>query len=477
MRTGGGILAIASAVAAIAPAVASAQFPGTDLQRLSRTPDGGVPNGPARNPAISQDKRWGRYAAYESDATDIVAGSGGFTNVYVVHREGPFGEDGTPWRAGRTVLASRGRGGEPANGPSTKPVLGGTSRVAPRCVAFVSAASNLVRGDTNGRPDAFVHDLASGVTRRVSLTSRGRQSSGTVTEVAVNGLCTRVAFVSDGGDLALTRTRNRSWRSAVTRRSPAGRRQVYVRALRGTTGIDRALEGLTFLASATPGGRPGDADSYDVTFSNNSDAVTFTSAAGNLTSRDRNGRPDVYQRTMERAYGRRIKGRKVQYLRMATRLISATPSGEAGNGASYAPAVNTTGSVVAFTTTASNLIGRGSPHPQVVQAEVGGRTRLASRAESGAPGNGPSGGASVSAGGTWVVFESAASDVATTTNREPDTNGTADAMLFTQASGERWLLGQHSGRAPTSNPMTSPHGNYVVFERGGQVHLLYVGAK
>ena len=153
-------------------------------------------------------------------------------------------------RAGRSSPRS-GCGGAPADGPSTRPSLSGTSRVAPRCVAFVSAASNLVRGDTNGTPDAFVRFLDTGVTRRVSVSSQGRQSSGTVSEVAVNGLCTRVAFVSDGGDLALTRTRNRSWRSARTRPSPAGRRQVYVRALRGTTGLDEALEGLTFLASAS----------------------------------------------------------------------------------------------------------------------------------------------------------------------------------------------------------------------------------
>ena len=49
-------------------------------------------------------------------------------------------------------------------------------------------------------------------------------------------------------------------------------------------------------------------------------------------------------------------------------------------------------------------------------------------------------------------------------------------MLFTSSSSERWLLGQ-GARQPTTNPMTSPHGNYIVFERGGQVHLLYVGKK
>ena len=223
------------------------------------------------------------------------------------------------------MLASRGLGGQPANGPSTLPSLDGTSRVAPHCVAFVSAASNLVRGDTNGKPDAFLYDLRTGSLRRVSVNSRGRQSSGTVSEVAVNGLCTRVAFVSDAADLALRRTKNRSWRTAVTRANPPGRRQVYVRAIGGTNGIDRALKGLTFLASATDRGRPGDGDSHSIAFTHNSDtrALTFASDARNLSSRDGNGVTDVYQRVMTRGYGRKFRGRRPPQLRMDTSLISA----------------------------------------------------------------------------------------------------------------------------------------------------------
>jgi hypothetical protein len=71
-------------------------------------------------------------------------------NVFAVRRAEPYGENGTPWRAGDRVLVSSGLGGAPANGPSGLPAVDGTSRVAPHCVAFVSAASNLVRGDTNG---------------------------------------------------------------------------------------------------------------------------------------------------------------------------------------------------------------------------------------------------------------------------------------------------------------------------------------
>jgi hypothetical protein len=472
------VVGLAVAVCASMPASAVADFPDEGTQLLSRAESGGAPNGPSRNPAISQDKRWARFAAFESDATDIVPGAGATTNVYVVERAEPFGEDGTPWRPGRTILASTGIGGAPADGPSTKPVLGGTSRVAPRCVAFVSAASNLVRNDTNGTPDAFVRFLDTGVTKRVSVASKGRQSRGTATEVAVNGLCTRVAFVSDGGDLALTKTRNRSWKSARTRSSPAGRRQVYVRALGGTTGLDKALKGLTFLASSR-GRSPGNADSYDIALSNNTRALTYASDATNLEPQDANGQSDIYQRVMERGYLPKRKHHRAQQLVMSTQLISLTRGGSPADGASRAPATNTTGGIVAFQTTAPNLIGGDTGGvPQVVQATVGSggtQYKLASGSAFG-PGNAASTDPAVSAAGSWVAFQSDASDVGATSHRQPDFNGVSDALLFTANSGEHWLLGE-GARQPATNPAMSAHGNYILFERGGQVQLSYTGAK
>jgi hypothetical protein len=76
-----------------------------------------------------------------------------------------------------------------------------------------------------------------------------------------------------------------------------------------------------------------------------------------------------------------------------------------------------------------------------------------------------------------VIFESDARDIGLTTARRPDGNGVRDAMLATLPSGERWLLGERGAAGPTTNPMSSPHGNYVVFERGGHAQLLYVGPK
>ena len=225
------------------------------------------------------------------------------------------------------------------------------------------------------------------------MNSRGRQSSGTVSEVAINGLCTRVAFVSDASDLALRKTRNLSWRTAVTRANPPGRRQVYVRSLGGTTGLDRALKGLTFLASATDGGVPGDGESHSVAFSTNSRALVWASDAHNLSSSDANGVSDVYQRVMTRRYGPKRHHRRAQQLAMDTSLVSAASNGNAGAGPSDSPAINVDGSAIAFTTTADDLVGQATGGiPQVVSAEPRGggapSLRLASRRPAGRPGMG-----------------------------------------------------------------------------------------
>jgi Tol biopolymer transport system component len=47
-----------------------------------------------------------------------------------------------------------------------------------RLVAFVSSASNLVAGDTNGKADVFVRDRQTGQTTRVSVASDGTQANG-----------------------------------------------------------------------------------------------------------------------------------------------------------------------------------------------------------------------------------------------------------------------------------------------------------
>jgi hypothetical protein len=64
--------------------------------------------------------------------------------------------------------------GAQANSASLSPRISGSGRF----VLFTSYADNLVPGDTNGTFDAFVHDRATGVTERASVSSRRTQANG-----------------------------------------------------------------------------------------------------------------------------------------------------------------------------------------------------------------------------------------------------------------------------------------------------------
>ena len=77
-----------------------------------------------------------------------------------------------------------------ANGPSFSPAVDGSFNSRPSCVAFLSAASNIVGGDTNGLVDAFVSRGPGGKPRRVSLPG-GQRASADTTSVAVSGDCSR----------------------------------------------------------------------------------------------------------------------------------------------------------------------------------------------------------------------------------------------------------------------------------------------
>jgi len=184
---------LATAIATAAPADRTESTAGVNQQLLSRSSSGGAPNAPATDPVISWDGRVARYAAYTSAATNILSGTDGRRNVYLVRRSG--GSAGGPWQIGSTVLASAGTGGQPANGDSFSPALDGLTRgdssSGPSCLAFVSQASNLVSGDNNGRADVFVRKLSNGALRRIASPA-GKPAS----DVAVSGNCKAVVYVA-----------------------------------------------------------------------------------------------------------------------------------------------------------------------------------------------------------------------------------------------------------------------------------------
>ena len=328
------LVALAIATAALALLVVVAGPPGPQPAEAKGTPTtflisralgGGVPNGPSTDPVISNDKRYARAIAFQSEASDLVRGdTNGVSDVFVVRRTGHIDNEGTPWSIGGTSLISRTGGKGPANGPSFSPSIDGAFHSSPTCVGFLSAASNLVSGDSNGQVDAFVAKISgSGRPRRVSLPG-GRQSTSPTTAVAVSGDCSSIAFVT-GGKLYVTK---------------GGKR-------------------------AKPVSAPGTAadPAYSTGLRND---LVFGAAGGVYLAKDsahahlvgRGGRNPVYNDIKRQvvAYEKNIGGHmQIAYhdIGKGERVIS---SGRGmGNGDSLNPVIGNSGYYVSFETSASNL--------------------------------------------------------------------------------------------------------------------------
>ncbi len=130
-------------------------------------------------PSISAD---GRFVAFESGETGLVGGdTNGARDVFVYDRQTAV-----------TTRVSVDSSGVEANGNSGSADISGDGRF----VSFTSSASNLVVGDVNGVDDIFVHDLQSGTTELISLGGDGSSSFS-----AISGDGRFVAFLSSATNL------------------------------------------------------------------------------------------------------------------------------------------------------------------------------------------------------------------------------------------------------------------------------------
>jgi hypothetical protein len=112
------------------------------------------------NPSISGD---GRFVAFQTRATNLVPGDTNASEDIMVHDR----------ISGTTTRVSVNSAGVQGNGNSRFPSISSDGRH----VCFLSEATNLVTGDTNGSDDVFVHDLQSSITTRVSVNSAGQQGN------------------------------------------------------------------------------------------------------------------------------------------------------------------------------------------------------------------------------------------------------------------------------------------------------------
>ncbi|MCB8926874.1 MAG: PD40 domain-containing protein [Ardenticatenaceae bacterium] len=223
--------------------------------RVSVASDGAQGIGWSSIPAISTD---GRYVAFESDATNLVSDDTNGTGDVFVHDR----------QTGQTTRVSVASDGTEGNDGAFHPDISADGRY----VAFNSSASNLVSGDTNGRPDVFVHDRQTGQTTRVSVASDGTQGNNTIDNYPVISADGRyIAFGSAASNLVSVDTNG--WTNIFVHDQQTGQTTLVSIASDGTPGI-----GWSIIPAISANGR----------------YVAFQSSVSNLVSGDTNGAYDVF---------------------------------------------------------------------------------------------------------------------------------------------------------------------------------------
>jgi Tol biopolymer transport system component len=340
---------------------------GCAISRVSVSTEGvqgtGFPG--AGEPALSAD---GKIVAFSSGAPELVAGDdNGVSDVFV--------HDVTTGVTERVSVRSDGTQGD---GASTEPAISADGRY----VAFRSAATNLVDDDENGFADVFVHDRVAGTTERVSVRTDGTEGTGVSSAPSIDASGTRIVFESSGPLVSPA-----DW-NAFT--------DIYLRDL---------STGTTVLVSSFENGLAGNFVSREPAISADGSTIAFASFTAFSTA-DPNVFADIYTRPAD--------------LSSAPALLTAAPGGSDSN--SFAPALDATGSTIAFTSAANNLVPGDSGRFDVFAGDLatGTLTRLSIRTD-GTESNNGSDNAAISADGNWVSFRSFASNlVGGDTNAEPD---------------------------------------------------------
>ena len=225
-------------------------------RRVSISSTGTQGNGGSYYPSISAD---GRYVAFESDATNLVASdTNGTTDIFVRDRQ-----------AGTTRRVSISSAELQGNGGSYYPSISADGRY----VAFDSDATNLVANDTNGTRDVFVRDRQAGTTTRVSISSAELQGNSYSYAPSISADGRYVAFQSDATNLVANDTNGTSTSSCAT-----------------------AEPGTTRRVSISSAGTQGNGNSDSPSISADGRYVAFHSDATNLVADDTNGASDVFVR-------------------------------------------------------------------------------------------------------------------------------------------------------------------------------------
>jgi Tol biopolymer transport system component len=402
LRTSG----IAAAFAFTASA-ASAQT----TTRVSVDSSGGQADSQSFQTSISGD---GRFVAFMSYATNLVAGdTNGDLDVFVRDRAN-----------GTTERVSVRSSGKQVHGDSSEPAISADGV----CVAFTSSSAFLVNGDLNGVSDVFVHDRATGKTERVSVDSAGVEGNGGSSRPAISSDGRYVAFLSGASNLVAGDTN--------------GAGDVFVH--------DR-VTGVTERVSVDSAGAEANGSSSAVAFSADGSTVVFQSRATNLDSNPIQGWDSIF--VHDRNTG-------------ATERQSVDSSGAAATSHCWSPAISGDGEVVVFVSDATNLV----PNDFNWMADVfvheraTGATFLASVDSYGAQANWDSDGPAISADGRTVAFSTKSSNLV-----PGDDDSIVDVFLHDLASGATVRASVDSSGAGGDRDSESADGSLLSLSNDGSV--------
>ncbi|MFN8381360.1 MAG: hypothetical protein U0V02_05440 [Anaerolineales bacterium] len=222
--------------------------------RVSLDASGAQANNGSGASSVSAD---GRFVAFESDATNLVAGdTNNITDIFVKDMQ-----------TGAITRVTVDSSGVEANGISSDAAISGDGRY----VAFASEASNLVPNDLNGVRDIFVHDLQTGAT--IWASTNGNATSWEPS-ISLDGHF--VVFTSAATNFISNDTN--------------GKRDVFVFSVQ---------TGQITRASVNSNGAEGDRDSLDASISGDGRFISFSTGSNNFMSEDTYGYDYAYVRDMQ----------------------------------------------------------------------------------------------------------------------------------------------------------------------------------
>ncbi len=226
-------------------------------------------------------------------------------------------------------------------------------------------------------------------------------------------------------------------------------RYIVSGAVFGVLVMSNCLSQITQRVSVSNQGAQGNGHSNAVGLTEDGRYVCIVSTAGNLVAGDTAGHTDVFVRDRRRGI---------------TERVSVNSNGQQGNADSAGGWISAHGSLVAFSSWASNLVASDTnSHSDVfVRDRVLANTELVSVSSTGNQGNGDSFASQITPDGRFVVFMS------TSDNLDPgDTNQSFDVFVRDRQGGQTECVSVSSGGVRGNGQSTggsiSDDGRYVVF--------------